>query len=175
MLTTSALSWIHRGARRLLLKRDRQRHRQGDERHKADGWEMMRGERRNGTWIQSLLLSLPLCLPFYLSICQHFFHIYSPPFSFAYGLSSLLPLFLSLSSSYSMTSLFFFIQFNRQASQVAFFFLWMLMRLSLQWQIDFILLLAGAKAFVHLLDFFLWGSFNWNYVLFLQWVGLEWK
>lgn len=35
MLTTSALSQNHRGARRLSLKRDRQRYRQGDERRKA--------------------------------------------------------------------------------------------------------------------------------------------
>lgn len=35
VLTTSASSRIHKGARRLLLKTDRQRHRQGDERRKA--------------------------------------------------------------------------------------------------------------------------------------------
>lgn len=130
MLTASALSQNHRGARRLSLKRDRQRYRQGDERRKAgelDRWVVMmrRGERERHT--------APICFffflhhsfaLFYLSTCQIYFFstfiLFS--FSFVHCQFSSLSLFLCL-SSYSMTRLFFFIQVR--IIRCLFFILWM--------------------------------------------------
>lgn len=99
MLNTSAPSQIQQRAGKMLLERDRQMHRQGDERHKAglvDGRVMMRGEREgtaHGTSPSFICIPVRVLSP-----------IFSPSLSFAHCPSSSLSLFLSL-SSYSMTSL----------------------------------------------------------------------
>lgn len=88
MLTTSALSQNHRGARRLSLKRDRQRYRQGDERRKAgelDRWVVMmsRGEREWHTapisafFFSSTTLSPSfICLPVRFIFFPHLFFLF---------------------------------------------------------------------------------------------------
>lgn len=69
MLTSSALSQIQQGAGRLLLKRDRRKAQTGW--WKTLSWMGERWWEGRGTWIQSLLLSLPLFICLYLS---NYFH-----------------------------------------------------------------------------------------------------
>lgn len=128
MLTTSALSQNRRGARRLSLKRDRQRYRQGDERRKAgelDRWVVMmsRGEREWHTApISAFFFFLHHSFAlFYLSTCQiYFFSTFILSLSHLYTVSS--PHCLSFSAFHHTVWLVCFSLFKLESSGASFLF-----------------------------------------------------
>lgn len=98
MLTTSALSLIQKRPGRLLLKRDRQRHRQGDERRKAGlaGWVSDDERGREGTAHGSNHCSFLYHSFFYVSTCQSFLFFLYLIFPFLICSLSVLNVSLSL-------------------------------------------------------------------------------